>query len=210
MVVPSRTIAVGSFFAGSKTRRMRCLSGIGLMICFLFFLPLSRLAAAEPPNMTEYQLKAAFLYNFIKFTEWPEHQLGSGSEPFVIGVLGKDPFGPVLDQVVQGETFRNKAVVVRRFSKIGQAALESHVLFISASEESQLRPILNLLEGKSVLTVSEINDFAERGGIIQLKTENNKVAFDINLEAARRAELVMNAQLLKLARIVGSKSKTMR
>jgi hypothetical protein len=127
--------------------------------------------------------------------------LAKSSDPFVIGVLGKDPFGTALDRLIEGETVNDKTVVIRRLARTEQAA-HTQVLFISSSEEHNLPAILRAIEGKSILTVSEIENFAQRGGIINLKKENNRVAFEINLDSAKRAGLTMNAQLLKLARVV--------
>jgi hypothetical protein len=165
-------------------------------------LPASISISAELSRPAEYELKAAFLYNFIKFTEWPVEELGKSAEPFIIGVLGKDPFGAALDKVIEGEIIHNKVIVARRFERMDETAASSHVLFISSSEESNLPGVLKILGGQSALTVSEIENFARRGGVINLKKENNKVVFEINLDAAKRAKLTMNAQLLKLAKIV--------
>jgi hypothetical protein len=165
-------------------------------------IPASISTSAEPSRLAEYEIKAAFLFNFIKFTEWPAQELGKSGDPFVIGVLGKDPFGAALDKIVAGETFNNRPIVVRRFPRMDEAAANSHVLFISSSEESHLPAILKLLDQQGVLTVSEIENFAQRGGVIHLKKENNRIVFEINLAAAKRAGLTMNAHLLKLAKIV--------
>jgi hypothetical protein len=205
MVAAPRNVTLAPHFLSGMTRRVRRFSRLAFMIAVLVVFPFTRSSAAEFPGSPEYQLKAAFLYNFIKFTEWPDHQSKTNREHFIIGVLGKDPFGPVLDHVVQGETVDNKPIVVKRFIKMEQAAVDSHVLFISVSEENNIPAILSLLDGQSVLTVSESKDFAPRGGMIQLRTENNKIVFDINFEAVKRARLTMNAQLLKLAKTVKSK-----
>jgi hypothetical protein len=157
--------------------------------------------SAEPSRPGEYEVKAAFLYNFIKFTAWPGEEMSKSGEPFVIGVLGKDPFGAALDKVVEGETVYKKPIVTKRFSRLEDAA-SSHVLFISSSEGNNLPAILRALDNHSVLTVSEIENFAQRGGVINLKKENERIVFEINIDAAKQAGLTMNAQLLKLAKIV--------
>ena len=162
--------------------------------------------AASAPALNEYELKAAFLYNFVKFTEWPAEESGKSDEPFIIGVVGKDPFGAALDKLIEGETIHDKKIVARRFPRMDAAMANSHVLFISVSEEQNLAAILKLLDGQAVLTVSEIANFAQRGGIIDLKKENNRIIFEINLFTARRAGLAMNAQLLKLAKVVRDRS----
>ncbi len=174
---------------------------------FVLVLFIASLAAsAELPRASEYELKAAFLFNFIKFTDWPADELAKSDDRFIIGVVGKDPFGAALDKIIEGETVHNRAIVARRFSRMDEAVTNSHVLFISSSEETNLPAILKILDQRSVLTVSDMDNFAQRGGIISLKKENNKIVFDINLETAKRVGITMNAQLLKLAKIVRGKS----
>jgi hypothetical protein len=163
-------------------------------------------AAQVVPAAGEYELKAAFLFNFIKFTEWPADESNKSDEPFVIGVLGKDPFGGALDKVTEGETIHSRKIVVRRFTRIDDLAASSPIVFISVSEERNLDAILKLLDGQAVLTVSEIASFAERGGIVELKKDGNRIVFEINLSAVKRAGLNMNAQLLKLAKVVRGRS----
>lgn len=169
-------------------------------------LPVPVSLSAEFSRLDEYELKAVFLFNFIKFTEWPAAEMGKRDDPFIIGVVGKDPFGAALDRVIEGEKFHDKKIVIRRFSRMEDIAAASHVLFVSASEENNLTIILKLLNHRPVLTISDIENFAERGGVITLRKEGSKIAFDVNLEAAKRAELVMQAQLLRLAKIVRAKS----
>jgi len=174
------------------------------IVLVLFIASLA--ASAEPPRASEYELKAAFLFNFIKFTDWPADELAKRDDRFIIGVVGKDPFGATLDKIIEGETVHNRAIVARRFSRMDEAVTNSHVLFISSSEDTNLPAILKILDQRSVLTVSDMDNFAQRGGIISLKKENNKIVFDINLESAKRVGITMNAQLLKLAKIVRGKS----
>ena len=168
--------------------------------------PASFPVSAQVTAQSESDLKAAFLYNFIKFTEWPAEEMANKNEPFVIGVLGKDPLGAALDKTIEGESFKQKNIVVRRFSRMVESVGNSQVLFISASEESNLAAFLKLLEGQPTLTVCEIVNFTQRGGMIKLAKENNKLAFEINIDAAKRAGLAMSAQLLRLAKIVRGQS----
>ena len=194
-------VAATSCFAAraSATAVLTIMLAIGAAATLL---PVEISTSAELSRSSEYELKAAFLYNFIKFTEWPAEEARQKSEPFIIGIVGRDPFGAALDKVIEGEIFQNKTVMTRRFPRMDEAAANSEVLFIGSSEESNLPAILKSLDGQPVLTVSEIENFAHRGGVIQLKKENNKIVFEINIEAAKRAGLAMNAQLLKLAKIV--------
>jgi hypothetical protein len=173
------------------------------IIAVLMAFSVSASLAAEGAAPSEYELKAVFIYNFIKFTEWPPAKLGKSDEPFIIGILGKDPFGGALDKVVEGDTLYDKRVVVRRYARIDDVVV-SHALFISFSEEQSITAVLKLLDaqGASILTIGETKNFAKRGGVIGLKKENKKVVFDINLIAANRAGLNISAQLLKIAKDV--------
>lgn len=167
-----------------------------LLIGVTVFLPIQ----ATPSSPNEYQVKAAFLYNFAKFVEWPQEAI-AGGQPFVIGILGQDPFGNELDEAVAGKTVREKKITVKRFSKI-EEAIHCHLLFISNSEDQNLAQILRRLEGAPVLTVSDMGQFAEKGGVIQLVTDQNKIHFAINMAAAERVGLKPSSQLLKLSRII--------
>ena len=157
-------------------------------------------APASPVASTEYQVKAAFLYNFAKFVEWPPEAFPDG-RPFVIGILGQDSFGSALDEAVSGKTIRERKISVRRFSRLDEAA-DAHILFISDSEGEALPRILKRLGSAPVLTVSDLPRFAEQGGMVQLIMEQSRVRFAINVASVERAGLKPSSQLLKLARIV--------
>lgn len=155
---------------------------------------------AAPPSRREYQLKAAFLYNFAKLVEWPAEAFADTDAPFIIGVLGRDPFGVALASLA-GKTVRGRKVVIKRFER-AQDLASSHVLFISASERARLTQIVQSLKGSSVLTVGEISRFAQRGGIIHFIRRRNKIRFAINVAAAERAGLKISLRLLKQAKVV--------
>ena len=157
--------------------------------------------------LTEYEAKAGFLYHFGWFVAWPATAGNGHDRPFIIGVLGADPFGSVLDAVIEGKTVQERPVVVKRFGRV-EDATSSHILFISASEEVRLSSILEVLGRTSVLTVSEIERFTERGGMIALKMVDRKVRFDINVDATARVGLKMSSQLLKLARDIRGTPRT--
>jgi hypothetical protein len=198
---------IGSMSASSVARRIAITAVLAtLAVGSVILLLVSFSVSAQLAGPSEPELKAAFVYNFIKFTEWPAEEMRNKGEPFVIGVLGKDPFGTALDKVIEGESFHQKPIVVRRFSRMDESVGNSQVLFISASEESNLPAILKLIEGQAILTVSEIENFAHRGGVIKLAKESNKLGFEINVDAAKQAGLAMNAQLLRLAKIVKRQS----
>lgn len=150
----------------------------------------------------EYAVKAAFLYNFAKFVEWPaEGEASAASSPFVISILGDDPFDAAIDDTLRGKAVASRQLVLRRIRRAEEVG-DSRILFISSSEKAQLAEILKHLEGTAVLTVGEMDRFAEQGGVIRFRMEEKRVRLDINPEAAERANLRISSELLKLARIV--------
>lgn len=157
------------------------------------------LRGAEPPVSPEYQVKAAFIYNFVKFVEWPGDQTSSAST-ITLGILGRDPFGEALDQV-KGKLAKGRRIVVVHFRRIEEVR-ECDLLFISESERPRLSHILKSLQNSRVLTVADQEGFCEAGGMINLVSANRKVYFEINAGAAARARFRISSQLLKLARSV--------
>jgi hypothetical protein len=174
---------------------------IGLAATFLAAGGRARGGESAPGALSEYQIKAAYLYYFSTYVDWPPESPSRTGEPLVIGVLGVDPFGAILDDTLRGKTINNRRFVVKRFQNIKEAR-DSHLLFISTSERDRLPSILKTLEGAAVLTVGEIDQFASRGGQIAFRMEDKKVRFDINVAAVERAGLKISAQLMKLGRIV--------
>ncbi len=160
-------------------------------------------AGAQSETPTEYQIKAAFLYNFAKFVEWPADAFADPHAPVVVGIVGEDPFGSVLDKIVLGKTVNGRGLMIKRL-KPGPDLRKCHILFISSSEKKHLAPILESLQGSSVLTVGETDRFAQSGGAINFILEENKVRFEINSETAARARLKISSKLLALARIVAN------
>ncbi|PYU23080.1 MAG: DUF4154 domain-containing protein [Acidobacteria bacterium] len=160
---------------------------------------------AQKSNPTEYEVKAAYLYDFGKFVAWPPKV--AAADDFPICVLGADPFGATFDATIAGETIDGKKVVVNRIAK-PREAVSCRILFISASEESQLKEILATLDKTSVLTVSDISQFTRRGGMIQFVIDANRVRFEVNVTNAERAGLTLSSQLLKVAINVRRDSQT--
>jgi hypothetical protein len=153
--------------------------------------------AAEEAVSKEYQLKAAFLYNFAKYVEWPAHSFADAQSPIVIGVLGSNPFGGELTKAVSGRTINGRAIMVV-YVHSPAAARRTQVLFVSAAEDSSLADLLAVLKGCAVLTVGESDAFAAQGGIIKFARMNDSLRFAINRDAARQAGLKISAQLQKL------------
>ena len=156
---------------------------------------------AQGDASLEYQVKAAFLYNFAKFVEWPAGKLGDGGSPIAVCVFGRDPFGATLDQTLQGKTANDRTLVVRRATAAADLK-RCHILFISSSEKKRMAETLQSLGGGSVLTVGETEGFTEQGGMVNFTREQNKVRLEINPAAAARAGIRISSQLLKLARVV--------
>ena len=153
-------------------------------------------ARAQAP--TEYQIKAAFLFNFAKFVQWPERAFAQASSPMVIGVLGDNPFHDDLARTVRDKAVDEHPLVVREFRSPAEAT-NCHILFICTSEKERLPGILGALKGTSVLTVGEMERFTELGGMINFVLQGTKTRFQINNEAAARAGLKISSKLLNLA-----------
>jgi uncharacterized protein DUF4154 len=156
----------------------------------------------SPP--TEYQVKAAFLYSFAKFVQWPDDAFRDAGEPFVVGVLGTDPFGPVLDHTLEGKTALNRPVVIKRFSRVED--VQAQILFVGSSAAGDLPRILKALRGRAILIAGESDGFAATGGMVGFKMEQHRVRFEINLGRAEEGRLKISSQLLKLATIVSTRS----
>jgi YfiR/HmsC-like len=150
----------------------------------------------------EYKVKAAFLYNFPKFVEWPPHSFKGPADPIVIGVLGRNPFHDALSEALAGKTINGRPFQVREISDASQAT-GCQMLFVAASERKRITELLKGNAITGVLTIGETANFAEEGGVVNFKIEEGTVRLQINLEAARRQQLHISAKLLSLAEIVG-------
>lgn len=157
----------------------------------------SSCAFGQGSKPTEYQVKAVYIYNFSRFVEWPSKP-GQLVDGFSICVLGQDPFGQNLNSALANVTIAGKKVAVKRIST-PQEAESCRVLFISGSEEKRLKQILGVLDGASILTVSDMPEFAERGGMMQFVWDGDRVRFEVNLATAAHAGLSLSSELLKVA-----------
>ena len=151
----------------------------------------------DPQPLREYRIKAAFLYNFAKFVEWPSEAFDDEDSTLILGVFGDDPFGAAL-QSLRGKTVRGRRLIIKRFDSLLDLD-QCHILFITSSAPQQQQKALESLQGSNVLTVGEMQRFAQMGGIINFVIRKNKLRFEINLDAGKRAGLVISSQLLKLA-----------
>jgi YfiR/HmsC-like len=180
--------------AAKRGHRYQCLSWLLPLAFFASALSVSGQTSTSP----EYQVKAVFLFNLAQFVEWPPKAFSGPESPLVIGVLGEDPFGSYLDETLRGEKVNNRPLQLQRYRRAAEIKV-CHVLFISRSESDRLDQILSSLRGRSILTVSDIDDFIIRGGMIRLVTERNKIRIRIGLDAVRAANLTVSSKLLRLA-----------
>jgi hypothetical protein len=156
---------------------------------------------AQSTTAGEYQIKAAFLYNFAKFVEWPPSSFSNASAPLQICIFGRDPFGDGLraltaDKTVNGRKFEIDTVIDL------QHARTCHILFIASTVAIPVKQIVEALRGANVLTVGDTKDFAEQGGMISFVLENNRVQFAVNRNAAGQAGLKISSKLLSVAKLV--------
>jgi hypothetical protein len=156
---------------------------------------------AQNVTFEEYKVKAAFVFNFIKYMEWSPRKLESVTSPIVIGVLRPNPFGRELEDLVKGRPVNSRPVVVREFATIA-AARAAHILFVSASAENSMGASPRELIEHGVLTIGESKSFARSGGILVFTFEGDNLVFEIDQGIAEKAELKISAKLYNLARSV--------
>ncbi len=172
-------------------RALRCAAAVVLAFVTLH---------ATPAPAAGDGLKAAYLRHFAQFVVWPQNVLPAGA-PIVIGLVGDDPFGRAVDEVLAGKHANGHALIVRRL-RWNDALTGCHILFVSSSELEHLGAILAATRGLPVLTVSDFDRFTERGGMIELTAAEDRVRFDINTEAVAGAHLRISSKLLQVARAV--------
>jgi hypothetical protein len=173
---------------------LRCRTQLAVALTVVLAMP----AAIPAQAANEYEVKAAFLFNFTRFVDWPP---SSGSGPFCIGIAGADPFGGALEQAVKGRSAGGHAIAVKHF-KPGDESAGCEIVFISGADARKMRAALGQLQHAAVLTVGEGPGFCHSGGVIAFQVEDNKVRLDINPEAAQRARLQISSKLLTLATLV--------
>jgi hypothetical protein len=160
--------------------------------------------AASPPLPaavpSEEEVKAAFLYHFTQFVEWPAEAKGAGDD-FLVAILDADPFSEVVARMLAGKRAAGRPLLVRRISDPSEGAA-ARVVFVGATEPKRLVAVLQALQGSRVLTVGDAQGFAERGGMIGFRTVDRHVRFDVNLEQTGRSGFRISSQVLKLARVV--------
>jgi hypothetical protein len=159
-------------------------------------------AAVAPSSASpEYMIKAAYLLNFARLIEWPRDAFDSANSPMTIGVIGADPFGQALELTVEGKKVNNRGVAVKRL-QWGQDFRHCQILFISSTDSHRIGEVTSRVGSLPILIVGEADDLARRGATISFKIDDQRVRFDVNVEAAKRARLTISSQVLRVARIV--------
>jgi hypothetical protein len=149
----------------------------------------------------ENQVKAVFLFNFTQFVEWPSSSFNDPDSPFVIGILGRDPFGNYLDETIYGEKMQNHPLVVERYKDLSELK-NCHMLFIGQDDPQKIKAVLDIMSKRHTLTVSDSDNFASFGGMIRFFTQDNKTRLQINLPKTKNAELNISSKLLRVAEII--------
>jgi hypothetical protein len=168
------------------------------LLCIVCIVLTVRIAPSEDRIVREYDLKAAFIYNIVKFVDWPEISLNDSE--LRIGILGTDPFGTSID-ALKGKMVGKRRIIVQRSHNL-QALKRCDVLFISRSEAGQVEWIARNASSRNILTIGDTTGFANRGIIVNFFLEQKKLRFEINAEAARRAGLAISSQVLRLGRLL--------
>jgi hypothetical protein len=187
-----------------RLARLSCPRRISLLILaatVALLCAAPRLIEAQSGPTSEYKVKAAFLYNLARFVDWPPESLPNDHSPIIIGVLGKDPFGSALDEIILRKSINGHSLQIARAKSIQELKL-CQIVFVSSSEDKRIPEILASLQGTNILTVGESENFMQLGGAVQLTLLDNRLRFAINVDVARRARLKFSSKLLSLARVV--------
>lgn len=177
-------------------------SFIALIVAFFSFQQLQARTGQTP----EYQVKAAFLYNFTQFVDWPPEAFSSSSAPFVIGIIGPNPFGAYLEELVEGEMIGDRQIIVKNYKDIEELD-ECHLLYMNIPETEQTKQTLIALNNRSILTVGSSDSFVRSGGMIRLYRAENKIRLEINVKQIKFAQLNVSSKLLSVSRVFDPRGK---
>lgn len=184
--------------------------GLAIGVLLTFLAAPAPHANAQDTDSSEYLIKAGFIYNFASLVQWPSTSFSQADSPIVIAVLGEDHFGATLDHVLQGKKIDGHPFVIKRFRSVPELRLsvtsprECQILYVSSSAIPHLSELIQHVRALPILTIGEIPGFARSGGIINFVLENNRIRFEVNVQAAKDADLNISSRLLALARIVQS------
>ncbi len=177
--------------------RYRCWILVSLLFVGFF-------SVAQTPENREFQIKAAFIFNFTQFVQWPTDAFADAGAPLVIGILGEDPFGTYLTETIEGEKVNGHLLTVQHFKSIDEVK-NCQILFINLPDADKLQEALTAIKGKSILTVSDMSAFIKMGGMIHFITRDNKIQIQVNPDAAKSTGLVLSSKLLRVAEVITPK-----
>jgi hypothetical protein len=188
----------------SSKRKKSLIAELAAVILTIAMVGAGQTRAGSPTRLDAagkvYEIKAAFIYNFAQFTQWPESAFASSDAPFVLAFIGDSSLGPVLDQVLQGKSIAGHPIVLKHLDSTSQIS-GCHLLFIPESEESHLDDIFNVIGNQPILTVGETTKFMQAGGIIRFFIADGRIRFEIDPDAADKAALRLSSRLMSLATI---------
>ncbi len=182
---------------------IRGLRQVRRVLQVLVLIACVRPASAQVDPQSEHKFKAVYLYNFLKFVDWPNGAFADQSSPVRIGILGNDQLTKLLGETVGSEKIGDRSVVVAQISTLNEVQ-ECQMVFVSRTEKDRYREILTKVKGKPILSVGEEEEFFQMGGAVNFYFEGKRLRFEINLKSVKAAELTANSKLLRLAKIVGS------
>ena len=185
-------------FIRLASRMSLCLIGV---LAFCAWPVGGPVGAQDVTAEREYRLKAAFLYNFAKFVDWPDDTFVDGSSPMVFCIIGEDPFGGSLEELVENKRVKGRTIIVYRANRLN-GHRKCHVMFVTRSRRAGIGDIFNALAGSDILTVGDMDRFAHNGGMINMVRKKNKIRFEVNQSVISRTRLKMSSKLLNLADIV--------
>jgi hypothetical protein len=188
-----------------KTRMKKIMvRGIRVLWVSLMFAALAfpcSAQIADSGDSSEYLIKAGFIFNFANLMQWPVNTFSNPDSPIVIGIVGTDTSGGILDEVLAGKKVNGRSFAVKHLKR-GMDLKGCNIVFVSASETAHLDEILHLLKNMPILTIGETPSFAQRGGIINFIVVDDKIRFEVNVDAAKQADISISSRLLALAKIV--------
>jgi hypothetical protein len=186
---------------GKREWRARSFLGLALLPFFFAAWVWDSQAQDPPPTLRPSDLEAVFLFHFTQFVEWPSDAFATTNSPFVIGILGEHPVVSALRDVLKNEVVKGREFVLRVYQHPDEVR-QCHLLFLGKGEEASVPRVLSRLRGQPVLLVSELDGFAQRGGMIEFVTERNKIRLRINVEKTRAANLSVSSKLLRVAEVI--------
>jgi hypothetical protein len=172
-----------------------------VLLCAGAPLSLGSVGEAGTATSPEHMIKAAYLLNFARLIEWPRDAFANTDTPMTIGLLGSDPFGQALDLTVEGKKITNRPIAIKRL-QWGQDLRQCQIVFLSSGDSHRITELAARLAGLPILIVGETTGLATRGATINFRVEDDRVRFDVNVDAAKRARLTISSQVLRVARIV--------